>query len=636
MDATRKIDLRKDSANEILATFRDVYNDVSQATVKVSSNNVIRLKPFMDLVSQLNAYSPIPVDAGTGKLDLNIAYVQAATMNRATLESKGLPPACIPVAPNDATASRNWDGTVRVNDTLIDDLRAKLSQVTPTEAFLAQGAIAERIKNRFDDRSILKRGCAAQGHDHCGLIMFQQLRLAVQEIATITPDFKGDALKDLEQPTQDLEAFERKMELYELSMYRAQMANQLPSNIPQVEVQLLFLALRGAATRTTADPALQIKLTQVSSEAERLLGLGALTTEGLAERTAQAFRLVRAYGAPTVTPPVTQVVMHVLPERNEPAEDGPDSGGRGGPYRHPKKRNNANRGNGPYPQKGKENFNRSRGQAHRNDQLRGAQPRANQVQQPSANPPLRQVIREQAAELQEMKDMLKKLMTISGDRAEAAFHATCDSEDEELEDFPRHGQQGYRKVDPKTFMATIISDPAEGAAYHGHMRWLQEPEDNTATDNLSGGPSDEEHTVDDTDVAGEEAQKPPQGQSNQAPTPRRSSRTAIKPVPFKPSTPKTSGTPKGSVKPRIGSRLGVPLNGGDTPQQQEPSIQKGLRASSPLKPMQDSLYLPTTVKNPRTRLPARAARQLPTFQDGGIDGIGGANGNFVVPRRAGN
>jgi len=52
--------------------------------------------------------------------------------------------------------------------------------------------------------------------------------------------------------------------------------------------------------------------------------------------------------------------------------------------------------------------------------------------------------------------------------------------------------------------------------------------------------------------------------------------------------------------------------------------------------MQDSLYLPTTVKNPRTRLPARAARQLPTFQDGGIDGIGGANGNFVVPRRAGN
>jgi len=215
-------------------------------------------------------------------------------------------------------------------------------------------------------------------------------------------------------------AFQTEMEHYGLALYRARLANQLVEDLPHAELQRVFLALGTSAGSVKSDPTLQIKLVQVLADAERLFGTGSLTLEGLTAKVNTVYRQVRSLCGPKATAQ-PQVVLHVLPERAEPRDDATGPGARGGPVRPAKKQGNwnANR-NVPYAQKGKENHNKGQGQ--QGDPQRGSQGRKDRAPQfpPNPhNPPgtgLRAVVNEHTADLQEIKELLKKIAAGSAER----------------------------------------------------------------------------------------------------------------------------------------------------------------------------------------------------------------------------
>ena len=231
----------------------------------------------------------------------------------------------------------------------------------------------------------------------------------------------------------------------------------------------LVFGLRNSANAllVVAEPVPQHKLVQASGEAEKELNAGTLTVDGVFFLFLQYYWEGKGRNAdePAPAPAPAQVVMHVFPERTAgpPSGDAAAEQGRacpgGGRYR--RKPRHQDRG-APYSQKGKEN--QAQGPGHRG----GPQSAKNrnggpptQEQQPPATG-LRALVREQSAEIKELKDLVTKLVGHSADNQSVAFHVREDHDSDEDDEPPRHVPRGYKKVNHTAFLATLAARGSEG------------------------------------------------------------------------------------------------------------------------------------------------------------------------------
>jgi hypothetical protein len=194
IDTSNKCKLGSDQAPKVMAEITELEKILFQTSIKYGSNSYVRLQHFVDLARQVDGFQAIPVHPDTGNLDLSDAYIVNSVLLRRQLELRGLANVCITAVPNDTTVARLISGQPRPNLDALNDIKRKFAMVTPTEAFLAQGAIVDLIKNCFEVSSFMPDRHDGHLHENFGIITLQQLFMAVQSCAVASPDFTSQAL----------------------------------------------------------------------------------------------------------------------------------------------------------------------------------------------------------------------------------------------------------------------------------------------------------------------------------------------------------------------------------------------------------------------------------------------------------